>query len=128
MCDAYFPNADRLLDIFHACEHFHTMLKGLFPKGEKQRDEHFEKLRGALLSHVWDGLYDEFESIKTTVGDEQWTFHATKIFAYFEARRAYLNYPARLATGRLIGSGLIEGSCKQIVTRRLKPSAGVFVQ
>ena len=123
MCVAHFPNADILLDIFHAGDHVQTMLKALFPCGEKQR-EHFKRLRGALLSRGWDGLYDEFESLKTTVGDAAWTKHAAKTFAYFENRRTRLHYPERLAAGLPIGSGLVEGSCKQIVTRRLKPSAG----
>jgi hypothetical protein len=124
MCVAHFPNADILLDIYHACDHVQTMLKNLFPRDEKQRKEHFEKMRHAVLSRGWEGLYDEFESLKTTVGDSAWTHHVSKTFAYFEARRARLNYPKRLAAGLPIGSGLIEGSCKQIVTRRLKPSAG----
>jgi len=124
MCVAHFPNADILLDIYHACDHVQTMLKNLFPRDEKLRKEYFEKMRHSLLSRGWDGLYDEFESLKTTVGDSIWTQHASKTFAYFEARRNRLNYPARLAAGLPIGSGLIEGSCKQIVSRRLKPSAG----
>ena len=77
-----------------------------------------------VISRGWDGLYDEFMSLKTAVGDAAWTRHASKTFAYFENRRTRLHYPERLAAGRPIGSGLIEGSCKQIVTRRLKPSAG----
>jgi len=63
-------------------------------------------------------------SLKTTVGETAWTRHASKTYAYFHARRTRLHYPERLAAGRPIGSGLIEGSCKQIVSRRLKPSAG----
>jgi hypothetical protein len=124
MCVAHFPNADILLDIFHAGDNVQTMLKGLFPKDEKQRDVTFKRLRGSLLSRGWAGLYDEFMSLKKTVGDERWTKHASKTFAYFEKRRTRLHYPERLAAGLPIGSGLIEGSCKQIVSRRLKPSAG----
>ena len=124
MCDAHFPNADRLLDIYHACEHFHGMLNGLFPRDEKLRDEHFRRLRDSVLSRGWDGLYDELETLKKTVTAERWAAHAEKTFAYFHTLRANLHYPARLASGRPIGSGQVEGACKQIVGRRLKPSAG----
>ena len=83
MCVLYFPNADILLDIYHACEHLQTMLKNLFPRDEKQRKEHFEKMRHSVLSRGWDGLYDEFMSLKTTVSDDAWTHHASKTYAYF---------------------------------------------
>jgi len=124
MCDAHFPNADRLLDIYHACEHFHTMLKDLFPHDEILRNDHFQRLRHAALNHGWDGIYAEFEALKTTVSADAWSRHASKTFDYFQSRYARLNYPARLASGRPIGSGQVEGACKQIVSRRLKPSAG----
>jgi hypothetical protein len=124
MCDAHFPNADRLLDIYHACEHFHAMLKELFPGDEKLRNDHFRRLRQSLLNSGWDGLYAEFEALKKIVTAEQWEAHAEKTFNYFHTLRANLHYPARLASGRPIGSGQVEGACKQIVGRRLKPSAG----
>jgi hypothetical protein len=39
---------------------------------------------------------------------------------YFAPHVAHTGYAARLAEGRAIGSGLVEGSCKQVVCRRLK--------
>jgi hypothetical protein len=39
---------------------------------------------------------------------------------YFERRADYLGYAERLAQGQSIGSGLIEGACKQVIGRRMK--------
>jgi hypothetical protein len=39
---------------------------------------------------------------------------------YFARQRAHLGYAARLAGGQSIGSGAVEGACKQVIGRRLK--------
>src|SRR5205807_5822499 len=39
---------------------------------------------------------------------------------YFERRAEYLGYAGRLASGQSIGSGLVEGACKQVIGRRMK--------
>ena len=39
---------------------------------------------------------------------------------YFARRADYLGYAARLAAGQSIGSGLVEGACKQVIGRRMK--------
>ena len=39
---------------------------------------------------------------------------------YFRGNAGRLNYCDRLADGRVIGSGLIEGACKNLAGRRLK--------
>ncbi len=123
MLDVHFPNADRLLDIFHACEHLHAMFKGLF-REEVTRKEHFDRFRHALLSRGWEGLYGEFMALQNTISPHRWQRRCVKVYKYFHSRRKYLDYPRRLATGRPIGSGMVEGACKQIVGRRLKPSGG----
>jgi hypothetical protein len=40
--------------------------------------------------------------------------------AYLGSHPTRLDYAGRLAAGRSIGSGLVEGSIKQLVNRRLK--------
>jgi hypothetical protein len=41
-------------------------------------------------------------------------------FPFFGRQAEHLGYAGRLASGRSIGSGLVEGSCKQVIGRRLK--------
>jgi len=39
---------------------------------------------------------------------------------YFRPHATHMDYPERRAAGQSIGSGLVEGACKQVVGRRLK--------
>ncbi|MDD3587788.1 MAG: hypothetical protein PHQ75_11470 [Thermoguttaceae bacterium] len=43
-----------------------------------------------------------------------------KTFRYFQVRSRFLDYPGRLRRGLSIGSGQVEGACKNMVGRRLK--------
>ena len=45
---------------------------------------------------------------------------ANEARAYFEPHTEHSAYAERLTEGRSIGSGLVEGSCKQVIGRRLK--------
>jgi hypothetical protein len=38
----------------------------------------------------------------------------------FARRAEYLGYAERLAAGRSIGNGLVEGACQQVIGRRMK--------
>jgi hypothetical protein len=42
------------------------------------------------------------------------------VLNYFCGHRDRLNYALRLRRGQPIGSGLIEGTCKQMIGRRMK--------
>ena len=39
---------------------------------------------------------------------------------YFAGQAGHLGYAQRLAAGRSIGSGLVEGACKQVIGKRMK--------
>jgi hypothetical protein len=43
-----------------------------------------------------------------------------EVAGYFARRADYLGYAERLAQGQSIGSGLVEGACKQVIGRRMK--------
>jgi hypothetical protein len=43
-----------------------------------------------------------------------------EVRGYFAPHVGHTDYAARLRSGQSIGSGLVEGSCKQVIGRRLK--------
>jgi hypothetical protein len=43
-----------------------------------------------------------------------------EVEGYFGRQREHLEYAGRLGLGQSIGSGLVEGSCKKVIGRRLK--------
>ena len=48
------------------------------------------------------------------------------LLEYFRGNAGRLNYCDRLADGRVIGSGLVEGACKNLVGRRLKQTGACW--
>jgi hypothetical protein len=78
--------------------------------------------RAALLAggkaRIERRIADQFPALPAgATGDE-----LRDVTAYLAAHPARLGYAGRLAAGRSIGCGLVEGSIKQLVNRRLKPT------
>jgi hypothetical protein len=48
------------------------------------------------------------------------------LLEYLRKNSGRLDYRERLAAGRVIGSGLIEGACKNLVGRRLKQTGACW--
>jgi hypothetical protein len=106
---AHLPGSVGVLDIYHASEHLWAAAHGHFGDGTVEARSWVNARRTRLLERGAAGLLEEL------VG-AQWS----GLRGYFEAHVDHTDYATRLAEGRVIGSGLVEGSCKQVVCRRLK--------
>jgi hypothetical protein len=106
---AHLPGCVGVLDIYHASEHLWSAANGHFEEGTVEAKSWVNARRASLLTRGGAGLLGEL------VG-EQWS----GVRGYFEPHVDHTGYSSRLAEGRVIGSGLVEGSCKQVVCRRLK--------
>ena len=51
---------------------------------------------------------------------EEMTKSLANLLAYFGKHQSRMNYRLRLSQGRSIGSGQVEGACKNLIARRLK--------
>jgi hypothetical protein len=96
-----------VLDIWHASQHLWDAAKGALPEAEVAG--WVEDRRATLLRGGVGALAAELEG-------GRWS----EVRAYFEPHAGHTDYAGRLAEGRSIGSGLVEGSCKQVIGRRLK--------
>src|SRR5262249_58599607 len=68
-----------------------------------------------------DGLCDYLNSSLAWVPNQAALQQATPaLLNYLCGQRDRLNYALRLHRGEPIGSGLIEGACKQMIGRRMK--------
>jgi hypothetical protein len=113
------PQAAGVLDVYHAIEHVGTAVKAIW--GETA--EATGRRQAGVLAVVKDGkagierwVADAFCELPTgSSGDE-----LRDLASYLSSHPKRLGYAARLASGRSIGSGLIEGSVKQLVNRRMK--------
>lgn len=109
------------LDLYHACKHLHHATARLFVSdGKKVITKYYEKWRTSLLKFGWLGLKKEFTKLKSELSSYKWKKYMKKVYNYFDNRLRFLDYPDRLRRGLAIGSGQIEGACKNMVGRRLK--------
>lgn len=114
-----FPQASGVLDVYHALEHIGTATRATWGEGEAATGRR-ESGRRALLSEGKAGIdrwigqgFGELPAGASGDG-------LRDLAAYFASHPTRLGYGERLAAGRSIGSGLVEGSIKQLVNRRLK--------
>ncbi len=106
---AHLPGSVGVLDIYHASEHLWAAANGHFGEGTPETRSWVNARRASLLAGGGASL------LGGLVGPP-WA----GLRGYFEPHVEHTGYATRLAEGRVIGSGLVEGSCKQVVCRRLK--------
>ena len=115
---------DECLDIYHAAEHISDCGKVLY--GETPaKAEWFERMRMVLLSEGLGGMERELSLLKAGLKESQIKF-VDSLLDYFRGNAGRLSYCERLAEGRAIGSGLVEGACKNLVGRRLKQTGACW--
>jgi hypothetical protein len=110
-----------ILDIYHALEHVSDTAKVLFGEGTAAKTEWSDRMRAALLQDGWAG----FERLYAITQDEKSTNPTgakvlNDLRNYLGNHVSHLHYGGRLAEGRSIGSGQVEGACKSMIGRRLK--------
>jgi hypothetical protein len=113
-----FPGAPGLLDVYHAREHISDAGKKLF--AEKEAERWLEEVGGALLSDGWFGLCEQMGKAMRPDDAPARREVFEELVGYFAKHTTRLNYCARLYAGRSIGSGMVEGACKNLVGKRLK--------
>lgn len=106
---AHLPGATGVLDIYHALEQLWTAARARFGEGAAEATVWVEARRATLLRGGAGALVGELASAR-------WS----GVRGYFEPHSEHTDYAGRLVDGRSIGSGLVEGCCKQVIGRRLK--------
>jgi hypothetical protein len=111
--------AEWCVDIFHVSQHLHECGKALRGEGPAARAWAQER-RDHLLQHAGVGL---IVRLRREAGEQTDPAHRRaieRLLGYLSDNRDSLWYPDRLARGLPIGSGLIEGGCKNTIGARLK--------
>jgi hypothetical protein len=125
-----FGKTDECFDIYHALEHVSSCGKALYGEGETFLSW-LDKMRLVLLSEGFAGMDRELQLLqKEFQGKSKKSKSDRKavesLLDYLRGNADRLHYAERLATGRPIGSGLIEGACKNLVGRRLKQTGACW--
>jgi hypothetical protein len=108
------------LDVYHGLEHVSDTGKVLY--GEKT--EAYEQWRTETTLEFLEAGFELIEERLNRLEQEERTDKEKEslrlLRGYLENNRGRLCYRERLAEGRAIGSGQIEGACKHLIGKRLK--------
>jgi len=117
----HFPNWKGILDIYHAGEWLAKAAKAGCGEGTEAATRWLREARLALLRDGYVGLCEYLQASTAWVPFRARLEEAAPaVVNYFCGHRDRLNYALRLRRGEPIGSGLIEGACKQMIGRRMK--------
>lgn len=116
----HFPGAQELLDIWHGAEHLADEAKKLFGPNSAEAKTHAVQGRQRLLEDGYVGVTEWVAMLGGAVPAGGDGASSGDMLNYFCGHRDRLNYALRLQRGQSIGSGLVEGSIKQLLNKRLK--------
>ena len=109
----YFPNAIHIVDWYHAADRFKRTAEEGFPNPE-ERQAWLEP----VTEDLWQGRVELVMEACQSLAKK--SNLAKQSIAYYGNNRERMRYAQFRTAGYLIGSGVIESACKQIVTHRLK--------
>ena len=114
------PQAAGVLDVYHAVEHIAAAANALWGDGTPPAAAQLDAGRAALLSGGKAALERWIGAAFGSAPPGASTDPLLGLAAYFAKHPTRLGYRERLADGRSIGSGLVEGTVKQLINLRLK--------
>jgi hypothetical protein len=116
----HLPRAAGVLDVFHAVEHIGDAVKAVWGEGSAATAGRIAAGRAALIADGKVGLERWLAGAFAEVPGGGPADPLIGLAAYVAKHPTRLDYAARLAAGRSIGSGAVEGAIKQQVNLRLK--------
>ena len=109
----YFPNAIQIVDWYHAADRLERIAEEVF-SNLTERQTWLE----SVTEDLWQGRVElVIEACRALVKKSNL---AKQSLSYYGDNLERMRYAQFRAAGYLIGSGVIESGCKQIVTQRLK--------
>ena len=112
--------AQWVLDVFHVSEHIHDCGKILFGEKSPQARPWAEAQMQRLVEDGAVQYLKDLQALRAVYAEEPKRQAVASLHDYLQPNIDSLWYRQRLATGRPIGTGLIEGGCKTIASNRLK--------
>ncbi len=116
----HFPHADGLLDVFHGRSHIADGAKGTFGEGSEEAKQQAEHGQRRLLEDGYWGVTEWVGEVAAQIPVGGDGAALASMLNYFAGHQERLNYALRLRRGQAIGSGLVEGTIKQMINLRMK--------
>ena len=109
----YFPKAIQIVDWYHAADRLKRIAEEVFPTLEER-----QTWLKQVTEDLWQGRVElVIEACRPLAKKSKW---AQQSLTYYSNNIERMRYDQFRASNLLIGSGVIESGCKQIVTQRLK--------
>ncbi len=112
--------ATEVLDIYHALEHLAETAHVLYGENTEAADAWLDECRDKLLTGGWPSIVRHIVATRKTASKPAQKESLKALSTYLGNNSERLGYAHRLALGRSIGSGQVEGACKHMIGRRLK--------
>mgnify|MGYP001829259790 FL=1 len=117
----YFPTAFFVLDVFHVLEHLAKAALCFYDEQSPQaRDfvtERLEMLLEGRAGRLIGGLKQMLTKQELSNAKK---YTLSQVIGYLERNRKHMRYEICLARGYPIGSGVIEGACRNLINDRLE--------
>ena len=116
----HFPDAAGLLDVFHGRGHIADGAKGVFGEGTEHAKNQTARGQQQLLEDGYGGVTAWVGEVAPQIPSGGDGAALGSMLNYFAGHQDRLNYALRLCRGQSIGSGLVEGTIKQMINLRMK--------
>jgi hypothetical protein len=114
----HFPNAIRVLDIWHAREHIWDVARAHYGEDSKKGKRWARRHCRRLKEEGPEPLLRALGALKPKTQEAAEVIRRER--AYFRNRREQMQYPEFAARDIPLGSGQVEAACKVVVGQRLK--------
>jgi hypothetical protein len=111
------------VDVYHVSQRLHDCGKAIFGEGSAAAKNWAQDRLMHALQHNGVGLIDRLANERTSVRAPNHRRAMDRLLNYLADNRDSLWYRDRLRDGLPIGSGLIEGGCKNTIGARLKANS-----
>jgi hypothetical protein len=112
-----FPGSRQVLDVFHALESVGKAATSLYGKDTPEAEVSFVAGRAAVLAEGWNGVCRWVAGELAQNDNEARRQVLDELITYTSKHTKRMGYRDRLAEGRSIGSGLVEGTIKTMGLR-----------
>lgn len=120
LAERHFAGSREVLDIWHACEYVRDAAKAVLGQEDTSLQEESAKGKLCLLRDGYWGVTEWLGELSPQIPERSDGTELARVFNYLCGHQERLNYALRLYRGQSIGSGLVEGSIKQLLNNRLK--------
>ena len=119
--DELAPGASAVVDFYHAAEQLKAALDAGYGESDAKGRAQFHKLRHVLVEHP-EGVEKVIRALAYQRNKHPRKRRIGEVLRYFRHNRHRMRYAELQARHLPIGSGVVEASCKTLVTQRLKRS------